>query len=77
MPPSPPPTAASRYSLPLVTESRCGAQVVHNGKVAKADMVILGEFRVLAGLIRRQLSSSFEIYRLVHRALLHGFLRCQ
>lgn len=29
------------------------AQVVHNGKVANADMVLLGELRVLAGMTRQ------------------------
>jgi hypothetical protein len=35
------------------TEAGRDAQVVHNGKVASADMVLLGEFRVLAGMTRQ------------------------
>lgn len=35
------------------TENGRDAQVVHNGKVANADTVILGEFRVLAGMTRQ------------------------
>ncbi|HLZ11407.1 MAG TPA: hypothetical protein VKP58_02360 [Candidatus Acidoferrum sp.] len=35
------------------TESGRDAQIVHNGKVANADIVILGELRVLAGMTRQ------------------------
>jgi len=35
------------------TENGRDAQVVHNGKVANADTVLLGEFRVLAGMTRQ------------------------
>src|SRR5690349_20313396 len=35
------------------TESGRDAQVVHNGKVANADIVLLAEFRVLAGMTRQ------------------------
>ncbi len=35
------------------TENGRDAQIVHNGKAANADIVILGELRVLAGMTRQ------------------------